>query len=256
MSKPMEGNQTGSAVEAVRRAVGPARARRFYKAVTVAAGEGGYALELDGKRVRTPGRRLLAAPVQDLAGALAAEWASQGEHIEPASMPLTRLANTIIDGVTASREEVAAEIRKYLASDLLFYRADRPAGLRARQAQLWDPILAWARDTLGAHFKLASGVVHVAQSAAALNAAGAVLPRDEWGLGAVHAATTLTGSALIALALLNGAVTIEQGWQAAHVDEDWNMDEWGRDEIALQRRASRFAEFQAAALVLRTLPNR
>jgi len=256
MSKPVEGNQAGSPVEVVRRAVGPPRRRRFYQTVTIAAGESGYAIELDGKPVRTPGRRLLAAPVADLANGLAEEWAGQREHIEPVNMPLTRLANTIIDGVAASREEVAAEVRKYLASDLVLYRAELPTGLRARQAQLWDPILAWARDALGAHFKLASGVVHVAQPAAALSAAGAVLPQDEWRLGAVHAATTLTGSALIALALLHAAVSDEQGWQAAHVDEDWNMEQWGRDEIALRRRADRFAEFQAAALVLRALPNR
>src|SRR5262249_33867211 len=113
MSKPVEGNQAGSAVEAVRRAVGPSRRRRFYQTGTIAAAGNGHAIELDGNPVRTPGRRLLAAPVADLANGLAEEWASQGEHIEPVNMPLTRLANTIIDGVAASREEVAAEVRKY-----------------------------------------------------------------------------------------------------------------------------------------------
>ena len=256
MSKTVEDHKADSAVEAVRRVVGPQRRRRFYETVTIGAGEGGHAIELDGKPVRTPGRRLLAAPVPALAAALADEWASQSEHIEPANMPLTRLANTIIDGVAASHEEVAAEIRKYLASDLLLYRAESLAGLRVRQAQFWDPILAWFRDTLGASFELASGVVHVPQPAQALALAGASLPTDDWRLGATHAATTLTGSGLIALALLHGALSVEQAWQAAHIDEDWNMEQWGRDEIALQRRASRFAEFQAAALVLRTLSNR
>jgi len=243
-------------MQAVRRAVGPVRRRRFYQTVTIAPGESGYAVELDGKGVHTPGRRLLAAPTADLAADLAREWANQGEHIEPADMPLTRLATTIIDGVAAAREEVAAEIRKYIASDLLLYRAELPSGLHARQAQLWDPILAWVRDRLGADFKLAGGVIHVAQPAAALSAAAAALPQDEWRLGALHAATTLTGSGLIALALLHGALSAQQGWQAAHVEEDWNIDQWGRDEIALRRRAGRFAEFQAAALVLRALPDR
>ena len=168
-------------------------------------------------------------------------------------MPLTRLANTIIDGVAAAQEQVAAEIRKYLASDLLFYRAESPAPLRARQAQHWDPVLAWARQALGADFKLGAGVVHVDQPAAALDAAGAALPRDPWPLGALHAATTLTGSTLIALALMRGVLSPEAAWQAAHVDEDWNMEQWGSDEIALKRRGFRFAEFNAAALVLRTL---
>ncbi|MGO8922616.1 MAG: ATP12 family chaperone protein [Xanthobacteraceae bacterium] len=270
MRELLEGHQTDSPVEAARRAVRPARRRRFYETVTIAAGEGGqgdqwdqwdqagHAVCLDGKPVRTPGRHALAAPVPELARGLADEWAAQGEYIEPAKMPLTRLANTIIDGVGAAQGQVAAEIRKYLASDLVFYRAESPAPLRARQAQHWDPLLSWAHQALGADFKLAAGVVHVDQPAAALDRAGAALPhdalpRDVWRLGALHAATTLTGSALIALALMHGAVTAEAAWQAAHVDEDWNMEQWGSDEIALKRRGFRFAEFNAAALVLRTL---
>jgi chaperone required for assembly of F1-ATPase len=250
MRKLSEGNQVDSPVAAVRRAVGGVRRRRFYQTVTIAAGGSGHLVQLDGKAVRTPGRRLVAAPVAELAGALAEEWARQGEHIDPETMPLTRLANTIIDGVAAARDEVAAEIRNYLASDLLLYRAETPELLRARQAQLWDPILIWAREALGADFKPGSGVMHVVQPAAALSAAGAALPKHEWQLGALHAATTLTGSALIPLALAHRALSVESAWRAAHVDEDWNMEQWGRDEIALQRRAARFAEFKAAALVL------
>jgi chaperone required for assembly of F1-ATPase len=263
MRELLDGQETDGPVEAARRAVQRPLRHRFYKAVTIVAaedGEGGqggqgsgHAVCLDCKPVRTPGRRALAAPVPELARALADEWAAQGEYIEPAKMPLTRLANTILDGVAAAREQVASEIRKYLASDLVFYRAESPAPLRARQAQHWDPVVSWARQALGAEFKLGTGVVHVAQPAAALNAAAAALPRDPWRLGALHAATTLTGSALIALALLRGAITTEAAWRAAHVDEDWNMEQWGRDEIALDRRGFRFAEFAAAALVLQSL---
>jgi chaperone required for assembly of F1-ATPase len=259
MRELFEGDRADNPVEAARRAVRPVRRRRFYKTVTIAAGENGHAVHLDGKPARTPARRLLAAPAPELAGALAEEWAAQGEHIDPAKMPLTRLANTIIDGVATARGQVAAEIRKYLASDLLFYRAKAPAPLRARQAQQWDPIVAWARQALGADFKLGAGVVHVAQPAAALEAAAAAIPdhatpEDDWRLGALHAATTLTGSALIALALMRGAISAEVAWAAAHVDEDWNMEQWGKDEIALQRRAFRFADFAAAATaVLRVL---
>jgi chaperone required for assembly of F1-ATPase len=263
MRELLEGHQTDGPVEAARRAVRPALRRRFYKAVTIAAGEGGdadgagqggHTVRLDGKPVRTPGRRrALAAPVPALARALADEWSAQGEYIEPARMPLTRLANTIIDGVAAAQDQVAAEIHKYLASDLLYYRAESPAPLRARQAQHWDPVLSWARQALGAEFRLGGGVVPVTQPEAALSAAGAALPHDPWRLGALHAATTLTGSALIALALMRRAIAPEAAWQAAHVDEDWNMEQWGRDEIALQRRGFRFAEFKAAALVLQTL---
>ena len=135
-------------------------------------------------------------------------------------------------------------------SDLVFYRASGPEQLRERQAQHWDPILAWAREALGAQFKPAEGVVHIAQPPAALAAATAAIPTDPWRLGAIHAVTTLTGSALIALALARGALSADAAWQAAHVDEDWNMEQWGRDEMALKRRAFRLAEFQAAAMVL------
>ena len=133
MRELFEGGQTDDPVEAARRGVRPVRRRRTYKTVTIAAGESGesaYAVHLDGKPVRTPAGRLLAVPTPELAGALAEEWAAQGEYIEPARMPLTRLANTIIDGVAAARGQVAAEIRKYLASDLVFYRAETPAPLR------------------------------------------------------------------------------------------------------------------------------
>jgi chaperone required for assembly of F1-ATPase len=260
MRELFEDPQTDGPDDAARRAVRPALRQRFYKAVTIASGGGGegnaadsHAIRLDGKPVRTPGRSVLAAPAPALARALADEWAAQGDTIDPAAMPLTRLANTVIDGVAAAREEVAAEIRKYLASDLVLYRAESPARLRTLQAQHWDPVLSWARQALGADFKLGEGVVFVAQTAAALDAAGKAVPSDPWRLGALHVATTLTGSALLALALMHGAITPEAAWQAAHVDEDWNMEQWGRDQIALQRRDFRFAEFKAAALVLRTL---
>jgi chaperone required for assembly of F1-ATPase len=167
-------------------------------------------------------------------------------------MPLTRLANTIIDGVTGAEQEVAAEIEKYLGSDLVFYRATEPEKLVARQAELWDPLLAFARDRLGARFVLAGGINYVAQPDHAIAAARRAIPANPWRLGAAHVVTTLTGSALLALAMDAGAITVEAAWEAAHVDEDWNMAYWGRDAEALKRRAFRFEEMKAAALVLET----
>ena len=242
-----------SAVEAARRAVRPALRRRFYAKAAAAAANGGFVVQLDGKPARTPAGRLLAAPTLALGEAIAAEWQAQRDSIDPATMPLTRLANTIIDGVSDRPHAVAAEIEKYLASDLVCYRAGGPQGLAEHQARNWDPILHWAEQALGARFALGEGVIHVAQPETAVAAAHGALPADPWRLGAVHAATTLTGSALIALALLRGRLTPEEAWQAAHVDEDWNIQQWGRDELAMQRRASRFAEFQAAATVLSLL---
>lgn len=239
--------------EAARRAARPVLRKRFYQqATTVRDGEH-YAVRLDDKPVRTPAGRLLAAPTPALAAALAAEWDAQRDVIDPAKMPLTRLANAIIDGVADRPGPVAAEVEKYLASDLVCYRAASPRGLAERQARHWDPVLAWAREALGAPLSLGEGVVHVAQPEPALAAARAAIPGDPWRLGAVHAVTTLTGSALIALALARRQLTVDEAWQAAHVDEDWNMEQWGRDELALDRRAFRFAELEAAALVLRNL---
>jgi chaperone required for assembly of F1-ATPase len=170
-------------------------------------------------------------------------------------MPLTRLANSIIDGVVDAPQPVADDIAKYLASDLLFYRADQPDRLVARQAQAWDPLLVWAREVLGARFVLAEGVVFVRQADQALAAARAAIPADPWQLGALSSITTLTGSALLALALLRGRIDVDEAWAAAHVDEDWNMELWGRDELALQRRAFRFSEMQAAATMLWAMSN-
>jgi chaperone required for assembly of F1-ATPase len=146
---------------------------------------------------------------------------------------------------------VAEEVAKYLGSDLLFYRAGMPEGLVARQAQRWDPILAWAHRVLGAHFMLVEGVVFVPQPDAAIAAARAAIPADPWRLGAVSSITTLTGSGLLALALDHGQIDTDAAWAAAHVDEDWQMEHWGRDDVALARRAYRFGEMQAAATVLR-----
>ena len=165
-------------------------------------------------------------------------------------VPLTRLANAVIDAVAEKPERVVAEIEQYLGSDLVFYRAETPEGLIARQAQHWDPVLAWARDQLGARFMLGEGIVHVRQPQEAIAAARAAIPSEPWRLGALSSITSLTGSALIALALAAGAIEAEAAWAAAHVDEDWQMSQWGSDELVLSRRAFRFAEMQAAVAVL------
>lgn len=239
--------------EAARRAARPQLRRRFYETVTAAETPDGFAVLLDGKGVRTPARRPLALPARALAEALAAEWRAQADVIDPARMPLTRLANAIIDGVSDAPGPVAEEIAKYLGSDLLFYRAGQPAGLVARQGEHWDPVLAWAHEALGARFILAEGVMFVAQPENALVAARAAIPADPWKLGAANVITTLTGSALLALAVLHGRLSGDEAWAAAHVDEDWQADQWGHDPLARERRAFREADMRAASLVLTSL---
>jgi chaperone required for assembly of F1-ATPase len=238
-------------MEAARRGTQPALRRRFYASATTATVAGGHAVRLDDRPLLTPARRTLVVPAPALAGAVVAEWEAQREVVDPARMPLTRLANAIIDGVAQRPAPVATEVAKYLASDLLLYRAPDPAALIDRQRIRWDPVLAWAADTLGAHFVPTEGVTHVAQPSEALKAAEVAIPGDPWRLGAVHSVTTLTGSALLALALACGQLSSDEAWKAANVDEDWNMEQWGHDELALERRAFRFAELDAAAMVLR-----
>lgn len=238
-------------VAAARRAMRPQLPRRFYERAGFAEAQGAFGILLDDRPVMTPARRKLAAPTRPLAEAIAAEWEAQRDVINPANMPLTRLANTIIDGVADTTTAVVAEVAKYLGSDLVCYRASSPDGLVERQSKAWDPVVAWARETLGARFMLAEGMAFTMQPEAALSAARAALPHDPWRLGALHAITTLTGSALIALCVLHGRLSVDEAWAAAHVDEDWNMEFWGRDALALERRGYRFAEMQAACLVLR-----
>ena len=245
-------NQPLDPRESARRGARPKLRKRFYSQAHVGEADGGvFPLLLDGKPVKTPMRRALTAPTPALAGKIADEWNAQAELIDPARMPLTRLANAVIDAVADAPGPVADEVAQYLGSDLLCYRAEAPDGLLERQAQHWDPVLAWASETLGARFVLAQGVVHVAQPDDAIAALRATIPSDPWRLGALSMITTLTGSALLALALERGALDADAAWAAAHVDEDWQMSQWGSDEAALERRAFRFAEFQAAAVVLR-----
>ena len=243
-------NQPLDPTEAARRNVRPQLRKRFYERAHVAQGGEGFAVLLDERPIRTPARRALAAPSRALAESLAAEWDAQQGVIDPARMPLTRLANVAIDAVADKRADVAAEVESYLGNDLLFYRAEGPQGLVDRQALLWDPVIGWARDELDARFVLAQGVMPVAQPREAIAAAAGRIPQDVWRLTAVASVTTLTGSGLLALALAHGELDAAAVWAAAHVDEDWQMAQWGRDDLALDRRAFRESEFNAAARVL------
>src|SRR6202166_2402675 len=236
--------------EAVRRAMRTPQRKRFYASAGVAEADGGFAVTLDGKPIRTPSGRIVTVPVRDIADRIAAEWEAQREIIDPLSMPLTRFANSVVEAVVDRAELVRDDIAKYLHSDLLFYRAGYPEALVAREAAHWDGVLFWAAEEFGAHFILAEGIVHVRQPEQAVEAARAVLPSDPWSIAALHVVTTLTGSALLALALLRGVVDQDQVWAAAHVDEDWNSEKWGVDDEGAARGAARLVDFRAAARIL------
>jgi chaperone required for assembly of F1-ATPase len=255
----VSGNGLLDPMESARRAMRPKLHVRFYERAEVSDStiSNEFSILLDGKLVRTPLRRPLVVPTCRLAECIAQEWNAQQNVIDPAHMPLTRLANAIIDTVADRPAAVAEEIVKYLGSDLLFYRAEAPEGLVAQQTQNWDPVLTWANDELGARFVQIQGVIFSAQPSEAITVARKDIPidasnvREMWRLGAISSITTLTGSALLALALAHGAIEMDAAWAAAHVDEDWQMRQWGADELALTRRADRFAEFEAAVTVLR-----
>lgn len=225
--------------------------KRFYGQAGV--GEGRRIL-VDGKKVKTPGRRDLALPTDALAEAIADEWNAQGKEIQPRSMPLTGLANAAIDRIAPDPAAFARGLAAYGESDLLYYRAEGPAPLVSLQAEHWDPILAWAQQRYDAVFELASGVMHMPQPAetvARLNAAAA--SRNPFALAGLSPLVTISGSLLIALALAEGALALDPAWAAATLDEQWQAGHWGEDAEAAAALAARRRDFEAAARFLALL---
>ncbi|MEO8668116.1 MAG: ATP12 family protein [Bauldia sp.] len=226
--------------------------KRFYTQAAALPVDGGFAVALDARIAKTPAGKGLTVESLALATALAAEWQAQTEVIDPGSMPLTRLLNAALDRVAGEMAAVRTDIVAYAGSDLICYRADGPQALVEEQEAAWGPIVRWAGDALGARFRLAEGVMPLTQEPAAIEAIGkAIEPFDALGLAALHTATTLTGSAILALALAGGRLSVAEAWTAAHVDEDWQMSQWGVDEVAMARREGRFRDIEAAALILR-----
>lgn len=226
----------------------PAEPRRFYKEVSVEAAEGGWRILLDGRSLKTPGRADVVLPTRALGEAVAEEWRRQGDRIDPRAMPLTKLANTALDAVAPNRESVSGDVLNFAGRDLLCYRAGSPAALVERQRLAWDPLLQWAEDYYGARFVLAEGVMPVDQprdSIAALRTACVCL--DVFGLTALHVMTALTGSAILSLAHMAGRLSLEESWAAAHLDEDFQIGQWGEDREARSRREARFADMRAAS---------
>jgi chaperone required for assembly of F1-ATPase len=218
--------------------------KRFY---TSAAAGADNSILLDGRPVRTPGKSRLHLPTPGLAAAVAVEWEAQGLTLDPLSMPLTRLANTVLDGVAQRAPAVRADLVGYAASDLVCYRATHPDALVGLQVRHWDPIVAWATRRFGVAPRVTAGLMPVAQPDSLQRAIGAGLSSlDPWRLASLHVMTTLTGSLLIALGRLERAWSLDAAWAAAHVDEDYQITQWGEDFEAAERRAARRADFDAA----------
>lgn len=209
---------------------------------------------LDGKPVRTPGRNPLAVPTLALAEAVAEEWRAVEGDIDPRAMPLTGLANAAIDPVGAAPAAFAANLARYGESDLLCYRAEGPPLLVERQACAWDPLLDWARTRYDVHFAVTAGVMHVAQPPATIARLGeAVAAFDIFRLAGLSPVVTLTGSLVIALALIEGRIDADTAWAAAGIDEDWSVEMWGEDWQEAQLRAAKRAEFDRGVQFLALL---
>ncbi len=215
--------------------------KRFWKDVAIDADR---VVTLDGKPVRTPGRRPLALPTDALAEAVAEEWRAVGETIDPRTMPLTGLANAAKDPIANDPAQFAARLAAYGESDLLCYRADGPPPLVERQAAAWDPLLAWARGRYDVTFAVTTGVMHVAQPDATIaRLYEAVAAYDGFRLAGLSPVVTLTGSLVIGLALIEGEIDADAAWAAAGIDEDWSVEMWGEDWQATQLRELKRKEF-------------
>jgi chaperone required for assembly of F1-ATPase len=228
--------------------------KRFYKEATAAPLNGGYTVLLDGRGVKTPARAALVVPTRALGEAMAGEWAGQGETIDPRQMWLTKLANTAIDRVAPRRDPVIDEILSFAGTDLVSYRAEHPDALVQRQTAHWQPLIDWAASAFGARLKVTTGVVPIAQDEAALAALReAVGAADAFELAALHNAVSLSGSALIGLALLHRRLDPLQAFAAAHVDEAWQAELCGEDEDEAARLELRKAELLDTARFLSLL---
>jgi chaperone required for assembly of F1-ATPase len=224
--------------------------KRFYSDVAIADG----AILLDGRPVKTPARAPLAIPFPALSSAVATEWQAQGEEIDPRSMPLTGLSNAAIDCVAPDPDAFARTLATYGESDLLCYRADAPAELVARQAEAWDPLLDWARTRYDIGFAVTNGIVHTPQPPATVQRLReALAARDAFSLAAMAPLITIGGSLVTALALSEGAIDPDAAFAVTHLDEIWQAERWGEDQLAVETRLARQRDFVAAAQMLTLL---
>ena len=218
--------------------------KRFWKNVELAPTEGGWRVALDGRPVRTPARALLEIAPANLAEAVASEWREVGEKVDPLAMPLTGLANAAVDHAIPAPETFARTFTGYAETDLLYYRAEGPEALLERQAEAWDPLLAWARRRFDVDFRVTQGIMHVAQPPFTVERLSSyVLTLDPFTLAGLSPLVTIGGSMIAALALLEGQVSAKAAWRAVSIDESWQLEQWGADaeaQLALENRERDF----------------
>lgn len=221
--------------------------KRFYKKVSIAPSDGGFAVLLDGRPVKTPARNSLLLPTEKLAAAIAAEWREQGDEVVATAMPLLRLSNTVVDGVAVNRESVIDAILRFGENDLLCYRAHQPPELVARQREGWDPMLDWARQRFGAHMAVAEGLGHVDQTPQSLAALRLALTgHDAFTLAGLHVIASITGSLVLALAVVEGQTSGAHAFVLSRIDESYQAEKWGEDAEAAKRATALAHELDKA----------
>ncbi|AMO70917.1 ATP12 family chaperone protein [Sphingorhabdus sp. M41] len=226
--------------------------KRFYKEVSVSPVGEAYAITLDGRPMKTPQRNPLAVPASGLADAISAEWAGQGEDIIPASMPLTALAQGALDQVESERERIVSRIAAFADSDMLYYRADQgQQALIAHQAEHWDPLLDWARQRYDVGFNLIHGIRYEAQPEATIaRLTNVVEAQDGFTIAAMLSLVGLSGSLIATLGLVEQTHDTKTLWPLVNLEELWQEQQWGRDDVAVAMRDLKRAEFEAAARFL------
>ena len=228
--------------------------KRSWTRVEVVEGEGGWSVRLDGKPLRTPARAELAVPTVDLAEAIAEEWRSVADEIDPRAMPLTGLANAAIDRVAPAKQTFAAGLAHYAEADLACYRSEWPPELVDRQTASWDPLLAWARHRFDVDFSTTAGLMHVAQPAATVERlTHEVAALNPYQLAGLSPLVTVGGSLVAALAVFEGAISPESGWLAVSVDDRWQIEQWGTDADAEFALDNHRADFLAGARFIELL---
>lgn len=228
--------------------------KRFYQKAELRSVAGASEIVLDGRPVKTPAKNPLLAPTVTLGEAIVAEWNGQGEKIDPRSMPMTGFTNAAIDRIAPDPHAFAASLAVFGESDLLYYRAEGPAALVGRQADMWDPLLTWARRRFDVDFDVVSGVIHRPQPARTLDQLRKALEaRNAFELAALSPLVTISGSLVIALALAEGAIDLESAWAAATLDEAWQAEQWGEDAEAAAVLEARRMDFAAGYRFLQLL---
>ena len=225
--------------------------KRFWTDVTVEPDESGWAILLDGRPLKTPARAALAVPTQALAEAIAEEWRSVGETVDPRAMPLTGLANAAIDRVAPDRQAFAQGLARYAEADLACYRVEGPRELVAQQELSWDPLLAWARRRYDVEFATTCGLMHVAQPGATVERLShAIAALDAFQLAGLSPLVTVGGSLVAGLAVIEKAIGADEAWKAVSIDEQWQLDQWGADAEAEKALDNRRRDFMAGARLL------